>query len=344
MSNVRTHRTNRRPPLPFAVALSLWLGAMGSTHAQSSPDAPPAPTAPDYTRANELAAKGFDAFDRGRHAEALEHFEAAERAAHSPVFLLYMARCKRALGELDAARALYDRLLSEDLAADAPAPFRSAQDDAKAERDELDTLVPVLSVTLEGLVSSDQVALDGAPVAIPRGASSTTFRREVEAGTHVLTVTREGRIVAERQIDLKVGQTVDTSIVLPALAPSASPVPSPSPDPTATISTGPNFVPAYIVLGVAGAGAVLGAVMGGLALSRDKTAVDELESCDDSATCAQAEQSRDRALTFAHVSTTSFVVASVAAATGVVLLLTASGGDDVAVGLGPGSLHVTGTF
>ena len=328
--------------MALAAAASLWLGA-GAARGQSNPESPSS-TAPDYTRANELAAKGFDAFDRGRYAEAHDHFAAAEAAAHSPVFLLYMARCKRQLGELGEARQLYDRLVNEKLADDAPAPFRSAQDDAKVEREQLDALVPTLSVTLEGLVSTDRVALDGASVAIPAGASSTTFRRQVEAGTHVLTVTRDGAVVAERQIELKVGQTVDTSIVLPAPPPAVSPAPHTAPAPRATMSTGPNLVPAYIVLGVAGAAAVLGAVMGGLALSRDKTAVDELETCDDSASCTEAEQTRDGALTFAHVSTTSFVVASVAAATGVVLLLTASSGDDVVVGVGPGSLQVTGTF
>lgn len=331
------------PTTILALAASLWLGVPATAHGQT-----PAPTAPDYARANALASDGFEAFDRGRYAEAHDHFAQAEEAAHSPVFLLYMARCKRQLSEIEAARVLYDRVLAEELADDAPAPFRSAQDDAEAERGQLDTLLPVLVITLEGLTPADRVTLDGAAVALEPGASTITFRRKVEAGPHVLTVTRDGSVVAERQMELTVGQTVDTAIVLPTPAatpsPTPSPAPSPVPPPPPTVSTSPNFVPAYIVLGVAGAGAVLGAVMGGLALSQDKNAVDALESCDDEVTCADAEQARDQALTFAHVSTTSFVVASVAAATGVVLLLTATGGDEVSVGVGPGTLQLTASF
>jgi len=304
-----------------------------------------ATAAPDYKRANELAGRGFDAFDRGRFAEAHDLFAEADNAAHSPVFVLYMARCKRELGELGAAQTLFDRVIDEDLADDAPVPFRSAQDDARKEREALEALRPEVAITFEGILPADRVLLDSAPAEIQRRGARATLRRRLAAGSHALVVMRDGATLAERAVEVKLGQGVQTTIVLPAptsTTPSPAAPPHPSP-PVVPTSSEPNLVPAYVALGVAGAGAVVGAVMGGLALARDKTAVDELNSCDSDSSCADAERTRDRALTFAHVSTTSFVVASVAAATGVVLILVAPT-ETTTVGLGPGSLSLTTRF
>jgi hypothetical protein len=76
-------------------------------------------------------------FEAGKWEEALRRFEEADAAAHSVVFVLYMARCQRELGDLAAALRLLESAAAEPLPADASEPMRRAQADATAELTEV---------------------------------------------------------------------------------------------------------------------------------------------------------------------------------------------------------------
>lgn len=75
---------------------------------------------------------GLAAYAEGRWQEALRHFTEAERWMHSPVFVLYMARCQQELGAVELARELYRKAAEEPLSDDAPDVWRDAQASAQA--------------------------------------------------------------------------------------------------------------------------------------------------------------------------------------------------------------------
>lgn len=148
----------------------------------------------------------------------------------------------------------------------------------------------------------------------------------VEAGTHHTLIAKKGTETAEaevtldagqrKSIDLRIGKSGERSMVLPGIA-----------------------------FGVGGAGLVLGAVTGGLALAK----TGELQSkCGSALDCPESLRGQgDTTVALSRASTVGFVVAGVGAAVGVVLLLlptkpkaTAS----VGLTMGPAYLGVKGAF
>ncbi|MEZ4443290.1 MAG: tetratricopeptide repeat protein [Polyangiaceae bacterium] len=117
-----------------------------------------------------------------------------------------------------------------------------------------------------------------------------------------------------------------------------SPAPEPVEPPIPETSSGMGPVPAIIAFSVGGAGLMIGGIFGGLALAADAEAT---KSCRDDL-CPTGEDAAARALRFAHVSTSGFIVAGVGAVLGTVLLLTLDDGTDVA--LSPQSLVLTTRF
>ncbi|XXX74547.1 tetratricopeptide repeat protein [Sorangium sp. So ce134] len=83
--------------------------------------------------ARTKAHEGLKLYGADRWEEAFEVFKEADRLYHAPTLVLYMARCQRKLGRLEAARDLYDQLLAEPLPEDPPAAFLDARKDAETE-------------------------------------------------------------------------------------------------------------------------------------------------------------------------------------------------------------------
>lgn len=108
----------------------------------------------------------------------------------------------------------------------------------------------------------------------------------------------------------------------PPPAPSAAPPPEaapPGPRADAAAEEAPSRVPAYVALGVGGAGIAVGAVAGVLALSQ---AADVKSRCDGDRCLASDAASKDAAYTKGWVSTIGFGVGAAGVAVGVVLLAT----------------------
>ena len=81
--------------------------------------------------------RGLAAFGSGDLEASYRLFESAEELAHSPVFLLYMARVRAKQGALEDALALYERVCSEPLAETSPEVFRAAVEHAQEEAKEI---------------------------------------------------------------------------------------------------------------------------------------------------------------------------------------------------------------
>src|SRR5262249_26490588 len=77
----------------------------------------------DSDRALALGHEGLDLYNKGDWQSCQARFIEADRLAHSPVFVLYLARCARNAGDLRVAMTAYDRLVVEVVPAGSPAPW-----------------------------------------------------------------------------------------------------------------------------------------------------------------------------------------------------------------------------
>lgn len=289
--------------------------------------AAPSPASAQSSGAERALELGYEAdtlFARGKWAEAYERFAEADALAHSPVFVLYMARARRNDGKLLEATEIYARVAAEELAPDAPKPFRDAVADASAEHGELQERIPAIVVEVKKPEGVEVVLrLDGEPV-------REGVRVRLDPGRHVVVAVAEGR---EEQHAFEIGEGEDAIVYMDllrtdALAPGEA-------------SEG-SLVPGVLLISAGAVGIGLGAVFGGLAAS-DASSVKE--GCiDDSCLASDADQ-LDRARTFATVSTIGFVAGGVLAAAGVVLVVIRPGGSDgPTLTAGPGHVALRGSF
>lgn len=177
----------------------------------------------DRDIARGLAGKGYELFQNGSYARAIESFEQAEKRYHAPPHLLYIARSQVKLGKLLEAELTYRRVLHETLPPDAPAPFKDAQTSARAELVEAQVLVPSIVIRLEGDVpSGTRVAIDGTP--IDEDSLGKPLRQN--PGTHFVTAAPPGKPAIGRTVLLKVGGGDDTRVTLQLPRTSGSLVPA----------------------------------------------------------------------------------------------------------------------
>jgi tetratricopeptide (TPR) repeat protein len=299
--------------------------ALGAQAAESDPE-----------RAIAAGDEAMKHYDAGRFSEAAEGFAEADRLYHSPVFVLYQARCKRELGKLLAARALYARLQSEKLPPDAPEPWHRAVAEAGAEKRALAIPTLTLVVTGEGTVELDGEAVAasqlGTPIEIDPGQHEIRAR-----GTDGKSVVETAAVAAGEARELRLDLSV---VVAPGVVP-----PEPAPhSPSAAPRTEGSLLPAALLFGVGGVGLAAGAVTGALALSR---ADDVQTGCEGSRCYPEAEPLYDEAIALAHASTISLAIGGAATVAGIVLVVVRPGGsDDAAVDarVGPSGLIVTTRF
>lgn len=306
----------------IAATLCLALAAPGLALAQP---------ASDTQTAVALARDAKEKYDQGDWQGALELFEAAEAKAHSPVLLLYAARCNRNLGRLLRARELLTQVTSEALGPTPPSPFVTAQKDAAADLQALEARIPKLVIDRSAAPASWVVALDGDTV--------ETNEVEVDPGEHVVTAAGGA---FEKKVTALEGATV-TVIVTPP----SSPRPAPPPPPPAPVVPAPSddallLAPGLSLLGLGVIGLAVGV---GLRVTALEKVSDVKDRCIGGSCLAADEAEIDDAVTLETVSTVLFAVGGAAAATGVVLLIVLpGGGDDVSLDVRPGYLGLRGSF
>lgn len=311
----------------LAAALGVALGAIASgAPARAQPQSAPADP---KEMARRLGEEALSLHQQGRFAEAYDKFETAERIAHSPVFVLWMARGKRATGSLLLARRLYDKVAVEQLPADASPNWVKARVDAATERDALAARIPRLEVRLApGAPADARIEIDGRP-------SRAGERVELDPGEHVVRAVAGGVAPVERRVRLEEGPSPPPL----ELAFAAEPGP-------ASAATRGSIVPGAITLGV-GAAAVVGGGVGGvyaLVLAGEVN-----DGCVGNLCRRSDEGKADDAGTLARVATGLLIGGAVVSAAGIVLLVVRPGGSSgdgarAALTLGPGSARVAVRF
>ncbi|HEX4448237.1 MAG TPA: hypothetical protein VH044_15925 [Polyangiaceae bacterium] len=337
-------------PLSLAFALSLGLSVLSfgpQAFAQSDSD---------RATARALGQEGQQAFENKDYPTAEDRFRRADKMVHAPTLMLGLARALTAEGKFVEAQESYNRIIREGLPAGAPDVFKRALDDAKKEVETVAPKVAAVTITVKAAGGADipepQVVLDEHPI----NSASLGVRRAIDPGAHVLRATAEGYKAGELRFSVTEGGAVDEPLTLekdlsaPAVATTVAPAPTATPGAApADVGSQPSstrkMLP-WIAFGVGGAGLVLGAVTGGLALGKHSTLSNE---CTGGSCPPSAHDDLSSYHTMGILSDVGFIVAGVGVAAGFVLFFTEpkstpTTGVTVTPSIGLGSLGASGTF
>ncbi len=309
-------RLSDSPLFPRVVA-ALVAGAMAATtlapaaQAQGTAEAAPAPAPP--TPAQKAEAKkaynaGKKAYGSEDFAAAAEAFKKADATIPSPHakywYAVSLDKSDAEDAKLMEKIAAYDAYLAD---AGADQVGQDLFEGAAKRLDELKGKAPA-TVKLTSVPEGATITVDGEA---QQGA--TPLELTLAAGTHKIAVAAEGYLTKEIEVTLEGTQTLEQSVELEAEPPppvEAEPEPPPAaPEPPPPPPEEPSKVPAYVTLGIAGAGAVVGTIFGVSALSKKS-------DFDDNPTNELADDVERNAL----ISDMAFGVAITLGVTGVVLL------------------------
>ncbi|MGA2450294.1 MAG: hypothetical protein ABTD50_16595 [Polyangiaceae bacterium] len=333
--------------------------------------------------ARVLGTEGVHLAESGDCAAAVPKLEAAERLYHAPTTLERLGECQVALGKIIAGSESLNRVVREPLATGAPQAFVAAQQRASQALAAARRRIGTLRLHIDGApTSSVQVTVDGANV--PSALFDAS--RPTDPGTHdvraaaqgyrpVTTSVRvpegsEANLVLRLEPDPTAGTSAPGPAPVAALTPASPASAPPPPDntgPTASAPPPPSSPPAertagasggggrivgYVLLGVGGAGIVVGSVFGGLALGT-KSSLDS--ACLTKTACPPSSQGDiDDLATRATISTIGFGVGVAGVLVGSVILATSHSespqvgararGTRVSPWIGLGAAGVRGTF
>lgn len=269
----------------------------------------------DEARAVERGYSALELYNAQHWQAAFDAFAEAERLSHSPVFGLYMARCRSQQGQLVEALELYARVTAHPPDSAAPSAFRSAFEDAGKEARALRARIPRLRLTVPDGVVLTSLELDGAVLPLERIAQEL----DLDPGDHRVLATDQARRSLSVSIHLSEGQALTTRLEFPPAASVASVKPAPSvrrarPAPAAARQAMRRLDAVTVtLLAAGGVGVLVGAVTGGIALSEAGAII---ENCRNQH-CPESERARgERAETLATVSTLGFAVGGGALAAG----------------------------
>lgn len=282
------------------------------------------PQAENVAAARALGLQGIKLADGGDCKGAIEKLSRAEALYHAPSILGRLGECQVNVGQIVTGTENLNRVVREELSATAPKAFKDAQTRA---RGVLNTALPKiarLTVKVEPADAKPQVTVSGA--AIP--SALIGVERPTDPGTHEIVVTAPGYLEQRATVTLTEGGAQELPIHLvkdPNAAPAVAPPPPapvvaavPPPAPPSDTGGKKSNTPAYVALGIGGAGLLVGGITGFLALGKKS----DLKGCVDNACPSSQKDTLDGARSMATVSTVGFAVGFVGVGVGVVLLLT----------------------
>jgi hypothetical protein len=307
------------------LALALGLFALSLFAASASAQGEGEPSAIDRDAARTLVQQGDERMKARDYEAALVAYRRADDIMGVPTTSIEVAKVELLLGHLVEAHAAFLKAARHPPRAGEPAPFTRARAEAREKAKELEGRIPRLSIQITGPRGSDaEVRIDGAIV----DAWASPF--PVNPGPHEISVQAEGYAEKGEAFVVEEGEIRKLAITLEALTIDRGPQPIAREE----TSLWPLAIAGF---SVAGAGLLVGAVTGGLSLDEAATAK---ALCNDDGACPPAaEDPLDRSRTLAHVSTTSFVLAGVGAAVGIVgLVLSLDHEGATALRLSPGEV------
>jgi hypothetical protein len=274
----------------------------------------------DREQARRLVKLGDERFAAGDFEGAHEAYQGAHLIMGVPTTGLQVARAEVALGRFVESRRTLQQVLAYPAEENEPEAFATARALAKKLDAEIEGRLPSVSVRIIGATAEQQVwvSVDGHRLAA-RGAAK---RHRVNPGKHEVAAWTTGQPKRVREIDLAEAEHKVVQLDV-----------TPPPPPGMVVSP-----LVWVGFGLAGAGTIVGAVTGGVSLSK---AAEVREVCFEGRICPQsAAATRDESLALAHASTVSFAVAGLGSLLGIVGFLISGPGDPppVQVSIAPGGV------
>jgi hypothetical protein len=307
--------------------------------------------------ARSLGIQGVKLAEEGKCKEAIEKLERAEALYHAPTILGRLGECQVQVGQIVRGTENLNKVVREQLPANAPKAFVDAQERARKVLDAALPRIAYLTVNIEPAGTQAEVTVGS--TAVPHALIGA--ERPTDPGTHEVSATAQGYLPAKASVRLAEGAHEQVTLKLVA-DPNAAVAPAPAPTPTApppsqtpllppasasTSSGGGGKTAGYVLLGIGAAGLVVGTVTGVMAMG---DASDLKDKCDDGTpgNCEQGDI--DSAKSIAMVSNIGFGVGAAAGLIGVILLATSGSSErsaqreGVRPFVGIGNAGVTGRF
>ena len=191
--------------------------------------------------------EGVELQDKGKPAEALTRFEAAQKLFDAPTHLLHLAECQAMTGKLVEASETYETLIRKTLPPGSPEVFVQSQEQGKAELASLRQRIPTMKVR----VKPDPATLTNLQISVndrQMPAELVGIARPVNPGPYRILATATGWATpqaATTEVADKDAKDVELTLVQGAAVPTpgAAPVagapppydaPKPRPNPSQT--------------------------------------------------------------------------------------------------------------
>ncbi len=298
------------------------------------------PSEAEKETARQLMDLGNEQYRQGQYEQALESYRGADDIMSVTSTGLGVGKVLIQLGRLIEARSKLLQVTRIPAPPKEPEVLTRARDKAQQLQDELADRIPALRVLVAGLAEDAPVTLHLDGIEVPR--KRLALPRRVDPGTHTVKASCPGYQDVDLEITVAEGKTRTVELEL---------TPTGETPPVAPAADDGGISPlVWVGFGLAGVGAAVGAITGGLSLDAAATAKD---LCVDDLCPREAESDADRSLALAHTSTVSFVVAGLGAGIGIVGLVL-SGSDEpsdstepapeVEAILGPGTIGLRGRF
>jgi hypothetical protein len=274
----------------------------------------------DAAAADALFRAGRKAMEASAFGEACPKFAESNRLDPAVGTLFNLANCEEKIGKLAEASTHFREVLEL---------LPPKDDRAPSARAHLATMAPRLSrltlVIPPGEPDTLAVSRDG----VGLGAAAIGVATVVNAGDHEVTATAPGHADAHLHLTIAEGERREIAVHAgPAVGPVEGPVASASNDSAATRRT-IGFVLGGVGIATLGVGAITGALtLGKASIVKDPAHCDAELRCDAVGVAAAKAGS-----TLSVVSTATIVGGAVAAAAGVVLVLTSRSSAPVTAGL-----------
>jgi hypothetical protein len=326
------------------VALALMAGGAGAAE----------PTAAEIASARALFQEADAALAAGDPAGAREKLTAAFAIVPTPIIGIGLARVQEKLGQLVEARETCFTIARTPVLKGESGASSEARADASSLAAALEGRIAKVKIALEGAAPDREVTVEIDGAAVPRAALGAA--RQANPGAHTIVVRAGGAEPVTVRVTLAEGESKTVPVTVPPAAATATATTTGAPAGTgAPIQQPPPGrwwarPLLYTGIGVAGAGAIAGAITGALAIS----AADRVKAACQTKVCAPGLAGDIEASTLmGNVSTVAFAFAGagvIAAIIGGVAARPSAAPAPPAAGLtvtpviGPGSVGVTGRF
>ena len=269
--------------------------------------------------ANALFWEGRRAAEAGDLAAACDRFARSLALDRSPGTLLNLASCEESRGNVASAWLRYR---------DAVTRMKPEDRRLTLASDRIALLEPRLPRLMlrapEPLPAGMRISLDGEPL----GKDAFGTERPLDPGTHRVRVSAKGRALRDIVVVLGAAESKSLDVAPGPLLPPRPTGPIEVSPPSPAALSAPPFVSmpkqriaGFSLLGLGGAGVVLGAIAGGMVLV-EKGIFDQYCSAGGACRDQQGLDAAHRGVTWATTSNVAFVAGAAVAVVGLILVLT----------------------